>query len=480
MDDHTGIHRASEELLAGMGVALTDRARTELGTAAARRTRDAEVALAQGINAQRRGTVVEALSRYIQAAQHNPALAEATSRLNVLAASVSSGNIREDVGNEIRWRNEWLDTIRQTNEFFQSYVSQPPPMNLVYTTDIRQGNIDFNAGTVNLVGITVALEPDLSWFDTVNRVLQTVNAGLRATQRAQRWGISWPREDGGWRQVVRYSSRYLGMPFVDNYNGIWVTVEVVNDEGRSLGSRTIAMPYGWRVYEHTENDFRRGRVPTGQVSLVPIAVGPTPFTIYRVNHEHITPNLSVRIAAINGVPTAQFAVQRNISVMTEADARAARINRPGNATSAVDIFQLHRALLDDAEFRRGSFRIRLHGAIGDRERSLNSVQHNQEVHIISPTVTSVHLGGLSCISRVVLPPSVRNIQQLQGLHGGQYVIHSGVNISPANLPNVPASRPRLHTYYNNNGRRPGIYVKQIRGVDRDAQHRWVHIPLQLQ
>jgi len=326
MDDHTGIHRASTELLTGMGVALTYTARTELGRAEARQTINAQVTLAQGINAQRGGTVVEALSRYIQATQQDPALAEATSRLNVLSANVRSGNIREDVRNEIRWRNEWLDTLRQTDEFFVDYTRRPLPLNLVYTTDIRQGSVDPRAGTVDLVGITLALYPDLSWFETANRVLDTVNTGLQATERAYRWGISWPLADNS----IHRRFEGLEPPFVPNYNAIWVSVEVLNDEGMVVGRQAVGIPYGWDIYARQGFASRNvmdpasgHRVPAytyiASFGLRPIAVGPLQVVIPAVYHGHVSPNLSVRISAINGVPTAQAAAQRNISVMTRTE-----------------------------------------------------------------------------------------------------------------------------------------------------------------
>jgi hypothetical protein len=63
-DNFTGIRRASAELLSQMEVALTSKAKQELSAAAETSSVNAQATLAQGITAQRSGTVVEALSYY--------------------------------------------------------------------------------------------------------------------------------------------------------------------------------------------------------------------------------------------------------------------------------------------------------------------------------------------------------------------------------------------------------------------------------
>jgi len=317
MDDHTGIHRASTELLTGMGVALTYTARAELGRAEARQTINAQVALAQGINAQRGGTMIEALSRYIQATQHDPALAEATRRLNTLSANVRSGNIREAVRDEMLLYNEWLDTVREANEFFVDHTRRPLPLNLVYTTNIRQGNVNWDTGRVDLYGITLALYPDLSWFDRVNSVLATVKTGLNSAQSGRNWGITWPLDGSRARDLTTGRLVHsLDPPFVPNYNAIWVTVELSNDRGMVVGRQTVGIPYGWEI---VSNRAYRGAVATGITGfgLVPIAVNPMPLVFPAVHYEYASPPFAVRVSAINGVPAEQAAAQRNISVMTQ-------------------------------------------------------------------------------------------------------------------------------------------------------------------
>ena len=63
---------------------------SSLNTANSAQAVNAQTALAQSITAQKQGTVIEALSYYIQASNYDTGLAEAASRMNVL-----SGNKRQ-------------------------------------------------------------------------------------------------------------------------------------------------------------------------------------------------------------------------------------------------------------------------------------------------------------------------------------------------------------------------------------------------
>jgi hypothetical protein len=66
-DDFSAIHRASKELLTQMGVQLTTEAANELDKASPTQDISAQTALAQGITAQQKGTVVEAMAYYYNA-----------------------------------------------------------------------------------------------------------------------------------------------------------------------------------------------------------------------------------------------------------------------------------------------------------------------------------------------------------------------------------------------------------------------------
>jgi len=493
MDNFTGIRRASMDLLTQMGVSLTDNARQELAGAATRQTVGAQTALAQGIVAQQSGTVVEALSRYIQANNRDPSLAEAAARVNVLAANISSGNIREDVRNEIRWRDEWLATLRETDEFYQRYVSRPPPLTLTYTTNVSQGNIDFNARTVELSGVEVNLFLDLEWLATIDRVLLTVQDGLRATERAERWGIDWPilpRID---------SDPPLPLPpYVHNERAIWPTVEILNSQGTVLGSRTVGIPYGWNIVNGFVVD--RDRYVTSQfhsIRIIPVRAYAVSLAFPGVNPDHITDDLTVRISAINGIPTERASEQRNISVMTrdeflltpEYRGRAAileNLKTPGASMVYPPALSLNTTGLN-----RGGMR----GPLDVNITQWHPPERNNEVYydicnfgvrdvgfistggralIFPSSVTSVspHPDG----DNIAMPSSVRNLT-IQGGHTAQVVIGANVNVQGTQLWGG------FQAFYNGNGRRAGIYVLQTipdRQVNSGLRYQWAYIPHQIE
>ena len=94
-DNFTGIRKVSVDLLTQMDITLTDQAKQELSGASS----------ARYVSAQKSGTVVQALAYYIQSVDTDPSLAEAASRLNVLTANVTSGNIGANVRNDLQWRD---------------------------------------------------------------------------------------------------------------------------------------------------------------------------------------------------------------------------------------------------------------------------------------------------------------------------------------------------------------------------------------
>ena len=97
----TGVRRASRKLLEDLGVTLTGQAKAELDGPATEQAAGAQLALSKGIEAMRKGTVVEALSYFIQSSNIDPDLAEAASRVNIVSADISSGN-RGNIGEDTR------------------------------------------------------------------------------------------------------------------------------------------------------------------------------------------------------------------------------------------------------------------------------------------------------------------------------------------------------------------------------------------
>jgi hypothetical protein len=125
LDNLTGVRRASRDLLEKQGVSLTGKAKTELGGAAAEQAVNAQIALSKGIEAMKKGTVMEALSYFVQSQSYDPQLAEAASRVNIVSADISSGNIGADARNDITWRKAWLERLTECEQWVTNYVRKP-------------------------------------------------------------------------------------------------------------------------------------------------------------------------------------------------------------------------------------------------------------------------------------------------------------------------------------------------------------------
>jgi hypothetical protein len=150
------VKAASEDLFTQLGITLTDAGKQALlGVTTA--SVNAETALSRALTAQRNGTEVEALSYFYQAVNYDPSLSEAASRLNVLSANISSGNMGADVRNDIQWRRNWIARLEECERYFANYMKEPAPYTLVYSTDLKQGKIDYERETMEISGVTIYL-----------------------------------------------------------------------------------------------------------------------------------------------------------------------------------------------------------------------------------------------------------------------------------------------------------------------------------
>jgi TolB-like protein len=236
LDNLTGIRRASLDLLQKMGVRLTAQAQKELAEAAKENHVIAQTALARGITAQRQGTEVAALSYYFQAASYDPSLMEAASRSSILNANITSGNIGNDVRNDIQWRRDWIARLTETEQFFDSFNrTESMPYTLFYTSDIKQvGEIDYRNETVTLGGIETHLHGSGIWTLSMERALQAVYDGLDATKRKDVWGLSgWPRQG------------VTNLNYAERSQNFSVVFELLNNQNKVIGRQTLQTGGSW-------------------------------------------------------------------------------------------------------------------------------------------------------------------------------------------------------------------------------------------
>jgi hypothetical protein len=175
----TAIRAAAADLLGQMGVSLTAKAKEEIA-GVNQKEANAQTAIAKGAQAQRGGTVVEAMSYYFEAAAFDPSLLEATTRLAAVSSSIAAGNIGENVRNDIQRRKQWKNIIDKADAFYKAH----PPVEIIYDPTLTQGKIDYQRETVELSFFCFYL-PD---YNAV-KIIQDITAGLEKTGRNGDWKL---------------------------------------------------------------------------------------------------------------------------------------------------------------------------------------------------------------------------------------------------------------------------------------------------
>jgi len=393
LENLSAVKEATADLLAQLEVTLTERGLAELRRPLAVEQVQAEAALAQGVVAQRQGADLEALSYFIQAAGHNPELAEATSRLNTLTTNIASGNIGGNVRSDIQLRNLWIERLEETETFYANSLSERPSF-LVYSTNINP--LEYSGNTVSLSLESIAVYPDISLPLAADQVVQTVRRGLLATGRATAWGLAnWPV------QSVTSPS-----PFTTNFPGFWVEVEVLNSQGDSIEAKeSVWLPMGCEVTVH-----QNGTTIAKPVGGIREVVFPS------VDIKAVTDQLGIKITSIDGVPAERAMGQRGIRIMNNTEfarspyASMYRGIRPGNTTEEWTFF-IWQSLPNASSWRAGNHHIAVINR-GVTAIANNAYQGQGLSHVYFPSgITSIGNGAFqnNRLSNVVIPNGVRTI-----------------------------------------------------------------------
>jgi hypothetical protein len=314
LDNLSGIRRASLALLEKMGVKPTERARTELAGAAASHEINAQTALAQGITAQKSGTEIAALSYYIQASVLDGDLAEAASRLNIVTASITSGDMGADIRNDLQWRDQWVARLAECEMFFAKNVYGPYPYYLVYSTNIIEGATDYEKRTVAL-GVTIGSYPNMPRYRSIAQAVDTVRKGLLATGRAKLWKLdNWPLQSVAIPGLFRNTWNDNGQKNAATLycSGYTAIVEIVNSDGKTIASSTVGFPLGFYSFHEA-----LGR--PGEFYFLVTMISAADIVFPSVDPNDITPTMAIRIAGINGQSAETWAAANSLSILSEAD-----------------------------------------------------------------------------------------------------------------------------------------------------------------
>jgi hypothetical protein len=257
LENLTGIKKASTDLLAALGVTLTDAGKTGLLGVPTENVQ-AETALARGVTAQRSGTVVEAMSYYYGAARFDPGLAEAASRSSVLSADITSGNIGQNVRNDIQRRAAWKKTLDEAAAFFKNHL----PYEIIYDPALTQGKVDYDKGTVAMsFNVKIISAAGL-------KIIDDLRLGLEKTGKEKEWGLG-------------YRSIFSAIP---EYHEI--AAALLDEKGQTIGRATTKLRDGQNWY--TE-------------SAISFSDSDATVTFPSVDANKITDKLTVSIVSVNGI-----------------------------------------------------------------------------------------------------------------------------------------------------------------------------------
>ena len=215
IENLSAMRTAAADLLNQLGVALTESGQRELASPAAVEQVQGQTALARGVTAQRGGSVAAALNYFSEAAFFDSGLSEAAGRLASLSAQIESGNIGDNIRNEIQRRDAWVKLLEEAVAFYNNY----PIADLVINTNIRQGGINFSDRTAK-IGFTVWPEPNAR-LDSMYKILRAAYA----TGKIGEWGLGqyvaqlFNQYDGG--AVLLFFKAELsggGVYLADGYN----------------------------------------------------------------------------------------------------------------------------------------------------------------------------------------------------------------------------------------------------------------------
>ena len=453
LDNLTGIRKASLDLLQKMGVQVTAQARTELTSAAAAERVNAQTALAQGMVAQRQGTEVAALSYFFQAAAFDSSLLEAADRGSVMSANITSGNIGDNVRNDIQWRREWVTRLTNTEEYFDSFFKTSSlPYILCYSTVIKQGNINYQAETVTL-SIDVNLHAFGVWINSVERALQVMYQGLTTTNRKNDWGLA------NWPSTGVTNLR----PFSNGNKTFSVTAELVNERNQVISRQNFDVKGNWNwqgvVMQISDDDIQSVN--------------------FNVKADDITNGLTIRIATVNGVDT-QIAVRNGI-LQTRALSgdewtlyRSLTIDKgilkgfaktvPKNSVNSINIpttiwGEPVTTIGENAFSNSGLTSVTFSNNVTTIGRSAFSDNHLTTV-IFSDNVTTIgeHAFSDNYLTSIFIPNSVTTIgERAFAGNTALSLITIGANVALSNTGRNSFSYS-FDQFYNNNGKKAGTYT----------------------
>ncbi|MDR2580567.1 MAG: hypothetical protein LBC85_06200 [Fibromonadaceae bacterium] len=225
-----------------------------------------EVAIAERMEeTQRQNT--EVIERFYSnlATILNPTLAKKMANLfTEISTNIINENIGTNAQNDVTWRKRWVKRLTDTENMFNTIFSnRGRPYILFYSTDIKQGKINYQTETIELSTL-LNLRMNDNWVDILDVALQTVKAmddKLQGTGRRSDWGLNdWPNT--GVSQTNPFRNTYYGggIGGTTRHGTQWKTdftivFELLNDKGRVIGRQSIELSPFFEIYCNNRNYY---------------------------------------------------------------------------------------------------------------------------------------------------------------------------------------------------------------------------------
>jgi hypothetical protein len=370
---------------------------------------------------------------------------EATNRSSILNANITSGNMGDNIRNDIAWRDEWVARLRETEQYFDSFNrTASMPYTLFYLSDdIKQGTVDYNNRTVAL-SVETHLHGSGVWTVSIERALQAVYDGLAATKRKDTWGLaSWPQ-----RGVTNLNA------FATRSQSFAVVFELLNSQNKVIGRQTLQTGGSWGV--------RSGR-PAADVN----ADDRKTLTFQNVSADDITDRMTIRVATVNGTDAETAARNGVLQIRAITRNEFDRNGRYKFAKGTIQGFTNNAAR--DAEI----VVIPKSGIDGYTGKAYTS----RELELVIPgtiwgdPVVSIgkeafkNTGANTYFGSVTIPNSVASIGE-EAFYTTQTLTHVTAITIGANVAMTKSSFPdeTFLSFYDQNGKKAGAYKVSGRGT----------------
>ncbi|MDR0502333.1 MAG: hypothetical protein LBH16_03315 [Treponema sp.] len=197
-------------------------------------------------------------------------------------------------------REIWVKALADCEEYYRNYLGTVEPFELVYENKIYEmpETQDFKKGTMSLRFNAALVPVESRWTRAVENDVNSLRSQLKATGRAEAWGLAnWP--------MVSVTNP---QPFIIRNGRIFAAAELLNDEGKVLGSANFS--FNWNL---TVNFNEKGlSFYINEDILTSMSVNFNDINIY-----DITDALQIRISKINGEGAEQAASRGGIQYGTD-------------------------------------------------------------------------------------------------------------------------------------------------------------------